>query len=427
MINRVGNFLSSARLPESRRFWISTSAVVLGIEFMLSIALWNWLSGDESASTTIRTIGFIMAGSVALPLAIWRGIVADKQADTAQRSLLNERYQQGAEMLGSDVLSVRLGGIYALQRLASEHPAIYHIQIMKLFCSYVRNPPQSTNEGSEPALVTEPEAIGGRRQEGAQIREDIQAVMAAIGGRGDIGIAIERREKFTLDLHGADLSGARLSGANLAGADLSHGNLHHVSFFDTTPSGPDLSTPIPSGPNQPPARMEIPGSFIPLDFVGVENRRANLSGTNLNGADLSHAFLLGADVSGARLVEATLSNCQLIRANLRQTVLLGADLSGAFLLKADLAGAQLAQAKLVDAQLTDAKLYGANLFLTELRGANLSGAMFSEIDEGVMASGLTQTQIDEARASPSNPPSLTGVDDYSSGDPVIWRGRSCEE
>ena len=122
LINRVGNFLSSARLPESRRFWISTSAVVLGIEFMLSIALWNWLSGDDSASTTIRNIGFIMAGSVALPLAIWRGIVADKQADTAQRSLLNERYQQGAEMLGNNVLSVRLGGMYALQRLAAEHP-----------------------------------------------------------------------------------------------------------------------------------------------------------------------------------------------------------------------------------------------------------------------------------------------------------------
>ena len=51
LLNRVGNFLSSARLPESRRFWISTSAVVLGIEFILSIALWNWLSGDDSAST----------------------------------------------------------------------------------------------------------------------------------------------------------------------------------------------------------------------------------------------------------------------------------------------------------------------------------------------------------------------------------------
>ena len=389
---------------------------------------WDDLADDkESLSTTVRNIGLLIGGVVAILLAVWRSIVAERQADTAQQGLLNERYQRGAEMIGSDVLSVRLGGIYALERLAAEHPNIYHIQIMKLFCSYVRNPTKSNDEGSEPALVADPEGKEGRRQEGAQTREDIQAVIAAIGGRGDIGIAIEKREKFTLDLHGADLSGLRLSGANLARANLSFANLRHVSFFDTTPSGPDLSTPIPSGPNQPTARIGIPGSFIPLDFVGVEDRRANLSGSNLYGADLSHAFLLGADLSGARLVEATLSNSKLIRANLRQAVLLSADLSGAFLLKADLAGAQLAHAKLVGTQLQGAKLYGANLFLTEFRGADLSGAKFSEVHDGVIATGLTQAQIDEARASPNDPPSLIGVVDYSTGEPLVWRGRFCEE
>ena len=43
-------------------------------------------------------------------------------------------------MLGSGVLSVRLGGIYALERLAKEHPEEYHIQIMELLCSFVRHP-----------------------------------------------------------------------------------------------------------------------------------------------------------------------------------------------------------------------------------------------------------------------------------------------
>ena len=52
--------------------------------------------------------------------------------------MLNERYQQGAEMLGSDVLAVRLGGIYALQRLAGEHPQQSHIQIMQAFCAFIR-------------------------------------------------------------------------------------------------------------------------------------------------------------------------------------------------------------------------------------------------------------------------------------------------
>ena len=409
-------------------WWIVAVVAVLVAGAFLSWRFWENLHGaQDSISTTVRNVGLVIGGIVAIILAVWRSIVAEHQSHTGQRGLLNERYQKGAEMLGSEVMAVRLGGIYALERLAAEHPDIYHIQIMKLFCSYVRNPNMSNDEGSEPALITDSRDKEGRRHEGTQMREDIQTVMAAIGGRGEIGIAIERTEEFTLDLHGADLSFGRLSGANLAGADLSLANLRHVSFFDTTPSGPDLSTPIPSGPNQPPARIGIPGSFIPLDFVGVESRRANLSGSILNGADLSHAFLLGADLSGAQLVEATLSNSQLIRANLRQAVLLSADLSGAFLLNADLAGAQLAHANLVDTQLPGAKLYGANLFLTELHGADLSGAVFPEIDEGVITTGLTQAQIDEARASPNDPPILTGIVDYSSGDLLVWRGRLCGE
>ena len=59
------------------------------------------------------------AGLIALPLALWRGHVAEQQANAAQQSLRNERYQKGAEMLGSEVLSVRLGGIYGLQQFSS--------------------------------------------------------------------------------------------------------------------------------------------------------------------------------------------------------------------------------------------------------------------------------------------------------------------
>ena len=58
-----------------------------------------------------------------------------RQAETAlrqaadgagHRDLRNKRYQESSEMLGSDVLAVRLAGIYALQRLAEDHPGIPH-------------------------------------------------------------------------------------------------------------------------------------------------------------------------------------------------------------------------------------------------------------------------------------------------------------
>ena len=90
---------------------------------------WRWLRDGESSSTTIRNLGLVIAATIALPLAIWRSMVAARQADaarkqseTAQRGLLNERYQKGAEMLGSNVLVVRLDGIYALVRLSPRAP-----------------------------------------------------------------------------------------------------------------------------------------------------------------------------------------------------------------------------------------------------------------------------------------------------------------
>ena len=122
-------------------FWITLMLVVLAVGIFLSWHFWEELHRDEdSLSTTIRNLGLVIGGVVAIVLAFWRSIVSERQADTAQRTLLYERYQKGAEMLGSNVGSVRLGGIYALERLADEHPDQYHVQVMNLFCAFVRDP-----------------------------------------------------------------------------------------------------------------------------------------------------------------------------------------------------------------------------------------------------------------------------------------------
>ncbi len=48
-------------------------------------------------------------------------------------------------MLSNEVLSVRLGGIYALQRLFEEDPDQYYLQIMDLFCAFIRFPTKPKN------------------------------------------------------------------------------------------------------------------------------------------------------------------------------------------------------------------------------------------------------------------------------------------
>ena len=131
---------------------------------------WPWVLTNHEA---VRNLGLVAVSVIAVPLAIWRALVAERQAETARRSLLNERDQKAAEMLGSELISVRLGGIYALQTLAAEHPAHYHLGVMRQFCAFVREQ-QSTVTGGEPA------------------REDVRAVMDAIATRSDAGIGNRR-------------------------------------------------------------------------------------------------------------------------------------------------------------------------------------------------------------------------------------------
>ena len=168
-------------------WWIAGMVAVLAIGVLLSWCFWDELRGDQdSLSTTIRNVALVVGGVGATLLAIWRSRVAERQAATAQRGLLNERYQTGAEMLGSDVLSVRLGGIYALEHLSDEHPQQYHVQVMKLFCAFVRNPKE---DESYPRMPAEKNADP---KPSAFLREDVQAVMDWIGSRGEAQIAIEK-------------------------------------------------------------------------------------------------------------------------------------------------------------------------------------------------------------------------------------------
>ena len=351
------------------------------------MALWEELGDDdESLSTTIRNVGLVIGGVVATLLAVWRSKVAERQANTAQQSLLNERYQRGAAMLGSDVLTVRLGGIYALQRLADEQPKQYHIQIMQLLCGFARHP--TTVSGED---LMEADGELPRR------REDVQAVMTAISACHKRQLKIERETKFQLDFDKAVLSGLSLSGGNLAGAK-----------FD----GADLSWTL--------------------------LRNTDLSNATLMSADLSDAHLTGANLSGALFWNTDLSGLNLLGANLSRTWLLHANLSN--LSNASLNDVDLSHAQLDGANLSDARFQGANLSGASLTNADLSGADFSaesylyvdvsdlpggrSEDKGEMlAKGLTQAQLDEARADPENPPKLDGVLDAETGEQLVWRGR----
>ena len=327
---------------------------------------WDWLRDGESGSSTIRNIGLLVGGVVAIAFAVWRSRVAERQAATAQhqaeialqqaataeRGLLNERYQKGAEMLGSDVLSVRLGGIYALRRLAEDHPEQYHVQIMRLFCAFARNPTSGKSK---------PDALN------AKMSEEVEAIMETIGGRRQHHLSVERDSGYWLDLHGVNISGVWLLKANLSSALVPLADRWSLEEVMRTRTRTDLSG---------------------ADLSGAILMEANLSRTDFSKAKLEYAFLSDSDLSNARLTDS----------NLGEAFLDGANLSRADLTYANLSGA-------------------------DLRNANLSGTDFSFENWGRSTEGLTQSQLDEARADPDNPPNIEGVVDVLSGKPLVWQGR----
>ena len=408
LLNSASDRFSSIRLPESRRFWITTAVLVLIVEIALSISFWNWLSGGESGSTTVRNIGFMIAGSVALPLAIWRATVADRQASAAQcqaaiaqRGLLNERYQKGAEMLGNERLPVRLGGIYALQQLAEDHLEGYHRQAMRLLCTFVRYPSRSQRLAG----------TGQSDEKGSPIRPDVGAAIDAIAYRSDQAITLETEYRFTVHLNSADLRGAKLAHAKLTGAvlrnaNLAHAKLRHANLVDTDLVNVDMCDADFYRANLCNADLTNT-KLINARFVYANLTRAYLNDAKAAKADFREAIMEGVDLSKAIMPCATL-----VDANLTGARLIGAKLPGANFIGTELHGARLTSTKLSDATLEYANLYGASL-----KDANLSGANLMHV------TSLTQAQLDEARADPDKPPKLDGVLDAETGEQLVWRGK----
>ena len=252
--------------------------------------VWKWLRGKESGSATIRNVGLVIGGFIAIPLALWRSIVAHRQAETAQsqaetahrqaeiaqRRLMDERYQKATEMLGSGLLSVRLGGIYALRGLAEEAPGQYHVQIMRLLCAFVRHP-------------TEDERVDEKQKK--TLLEDIMAIVEMIRTRSKANIALEKEAEkeeslSCLNLSDADLPRsvfyrADLSDAILINTDLSEADLDNTDLSNATLAGATLAGATLKNANVSGARFFYGGLNPAIDLTQARLDQARADPGNL--------------------------------------------------------------------------------------------------------------------------------------------------
>ena len=186
----------------------------------------------SSQNEIVRTLAQIALGVVVLISLFFtarRVVAAEQTAKAAQRTVevaqegqITERFTRAIEQLGDDKIAIRLGGIYALERIAKDSDKD-HWQVMEVLTAYVR---ENSPSKWYPGIIQPLQLIPG----------DIGAIMVVLGRRN----TEHETPSHRLNLRMTDLRGAELEKADLRGADLRFTNLHNVYFKDADLRGVDL-------------------------------------------------------------------------------------------------------------------------------------------------------------------------------------------
>ena len=85
---------------------------------------------------------------------------------------MTDRYTKAIEQLGSDKLDVRIGGIYALERVARDS-ARDHPTVMEVLAAFIREHSHEQWPPSDP----------GGQEQARSTRPDVQAAVTVVGRR----------------------------------------------------------------------------------------------------------------------------------------------------------------------------------------------------------------------------------------------------
>jgi hypothetical protein len=268
--------------------------------------------GRADARQGVRTASLaLLAGTIGVVGAVYTA----RSFALNRAGQLTDRFTKAIEQLGHSALDVRLGGIYALERIARDSEED-HPQVIEVLTAYVReHAPKSDASGQEyEAAAENADALQGTKPK--RPPTDVQAVLTVLGRRR---LAHEQGAQPVLDLGSTDLSGANLFRANLQGAILSEANLSEANLGEA-----DLQSTIASSANLSGADLHH------ANLQAAMLTDANVSGANLSTANLQGAFLSGSNFANARLFKADLRTTALYRADLREAVeLIEADLRDA--------------------------------------------------------------------------------------------------
>ncbi len=146
---------------------------------------------DQFRRTTAQILGGIGL-AVGLYLT-WRRIAAmERSVQINEEGQITERFTKAIEQVGSEKLEIRLGGIYALERIARDSERDHSV-IMEVLTAYVRE--NSAERNLRPQPEKQPDAESLQSEEcvsepqsthpQSKPNTDIQAILTVLGRRSN--------------------------------------------------------------------------------------------------------------------------------------------------------------------------------------------------------------------------------------------------
>ena len=264
-------------------FWMGILGLLL-VAIVL-IILVCWVDMDKTQIPWLLLPGIAAAPSLML---IWHWRVVHKRKDIekgeadieiAREGQITERFTRAIELLGSGKMAVRLGAIYALERISKDSKKD-HWTIVETLAAFIRENAPWPPKKAEDTL-----------DKGKKPANDVQAALTVLGRR-----KWREDEPGYIDLSFTALMGANLMKAHLERAYLRDSHLEGAIFLNAHLDGAYLR------------EAHLVGAYLmDAHLMGADLREADFKVSILSGADLRATNLSGADLTGAHLTTTDLS------------------------------------------------------------------------------------------------------------------------
>lgn len=298
--------------------------------------------------------------------------IAQDNLNISQEGQITERFTRAIDQLGNKKMEIRLGGIYALERISKESKDDYWA-IMEILTAYIRINSPFQKGDTKVEICKSTHHI--KEIEIQDFLDIINQIKVPLDVETILNIIVERNYHF-ISFRERDAVGLK-EGSNFYDSKRYDEISEYVYDFE-------------SGRPREPKGLDLQRTYLAdVNLIGAHLEGALFTGSFLQSASLNKVHLPEANLMGAILKRA-----YLIEADLGKAFLLGADLERAHIQGADLQEANLRNANLQEADLTNANLQEADLTDANLQEADLRGAQNISIDQLSKVESLYNTKID---------------------------------